>query len=127
MMSLSGFVLVTPLLHGSTGVGGKTIRPVELLPLWTNLLALHLLSSRSPALPPGLAPPDRASQNAAVDPDEARNWQLDDAVGVGVCAKAFDEADSNTIGEASTKDWSTIVEARALASRGRALQSEQSK
>jgi hypothetical protein len=82
-----------------------------------------LLSSRSPALPPGLAPPDKLSQKAGVDPEDARNWQ-DDVD----CAKAVDEIDSRApeiiklapSSQASAKNCSAIVEEKALVSECRA-------
>jgi hypothetical protein len=80
-----------------------------------NRAVAHLVGSRSPPRPRiAEGPWLKVSQNAG-----ALKLQFAEGVNVDVCAKALLEA--------STKGESAIVEARALASRSRALRNERLK
>src|SRR5690242_10869133 len=72
-ISLSELTAVMPVLQASAGDCGNGINRSFQNSLTTRP-TLHLASSRSPARPPGFAPPDRSSQNAAVADGLVMNW-----------------------------------------------------
>ena len=112
-------VCVIPARHcgiGATGTGLAVPCPDE-LSCPDNRAVAHLVGSRSPPRPRTKDGPSSKVSHAGV-------LELQFAEGTNVDG---DGPAASTAGETSTKSASAIVEASALASRGRALRSDETK